>query len=182
MINKKFIGIVGSLRKGSYNRMLMSAFQKLVPPGVEIEVVEIGDFPLYNQDIESSAFPQEVQIVKDKIKKSDGVLIATAEYNRSIPGVLKNAIDWVSRPNGTNSFVGKKILICGASIGSIGTAVAQSHLKQILLFLDTKVLGQPEFYLGLASQKFNEQGDLIDQNTADHIQKIWNKFMKFCAE
>jgi len=112
-----------------------------------------------------------LRIIKNKIAGSDGVIFATPEYNRSTSGVLKNAIDWVSRPYGKNSFAGKKALVLGASMGPIGTAVAQSHLKQILLYLDMQVIGQPEFYLGTVQDKFDGAGNLTDENTKKHIVK-----------
>lgn len=167
---KKFIAISGSLREKSFNTYLLKAAQELAPEGVEIEIVSIKDFPLFNQDLETN-FPSVVQEVKDKIKNSDGVIFASPEYNRSMTGVLKNAIDWISRPYGANSFAGKTALVLGASPGMIGTAVAQSHLKHTLLYLDMKVIGQPEFCLGLAQDKFNEEGKLVDEKTREFLAK-----------
>lgn len=126
--------------------MLIKALAKLTPEEMQIEIAEIGDIPIYNQDDEA-AFPATAQALKDKIEKADGIIIATPEYNRSIPGVLKNAIDWASRPWGKNSFARKPVLVAGVSVGKIGTAVAQSHLRQIMLHLDAYVIGQPELYL-----------------------------------
>ena len=123
--NINIVGIVGSLRKNSYNRSLMSAVREKAPAGVSVEVLEIGGIPLFNQDNEMSDYPKEAQILKDKIKAADGVLVVTPEYNRSIPGVLKNAIDWTSRPYGTSPWIGKPVATMGATAGSIGTAVAQ---------------------------------------------------------
>ncbi len=164
------IAISGSLRKGSYNTMLLKEFSKLVPEGMQIEIVEIGNLPLYNSDDEAT-FPATAQALKDKIAVADGLIIATPEYNRSISGVLKNAIDWVSRPYGKNSFAKKPILVAGVSVGKIGTAVAQSHLRQIMLYLDADTVGQPELYLGPASEIFDEKGNLADSSTKELLMK-----------
>ena len=164
------IAISGSLRKGSYNTMLVKALAKLAPAGMQIEIAEIGNFPLYNSDDEA-AYPTVVQALKDKIALADGIIIATPEYNRSIPGVLKNAIDWLSRPYGKNSFARKPVLVAGVSGGKIGTAVAQSHLRQILLHLDANIIGQPELYLGPASEIFDGEGDITDDSTKELLTK-----------
>ena len=167
---KKFIAISGSLRNGSFNTNLLQAAIELAPEGVEIKMMEIGSLPMYNQDLEA-AFPQEAQMLKDAIEGADGVIFATPEYNRSIPSVLKNAIDWASRPWGQNSFAKKPILILGASVGPIGTAVAQNHLKTIMNYLDTHVVGQPEFYMGTAQDKFDATGKLTDESSREHLRK-----------
>ncbi len=127
--------------------------------------------PLYNADLEQQDFPEVVKELQEKIIASEGIIFATPEYNRSVPGVLKNAIDWISRPYGSNICAGKKALVLGATTGNTGTAVAQSHLKQILLALDMYVLGQPEFYLSFAQEKFDEQGNLTDEKTKEKIIK-----------
>lgn len=167
---KTIIAISGSLRKDSFNTNLLKAAQELAPAGFAIEILDIGNLPLYDTDLEV-AFPKAAQDLKDKIAASSGVIIATPEYNRSIPGALKNAIDWASRPYGKNSFAGKATLILGASIGPIGTAVSQSHLKQVMTYLDTNLVGQPEFYLGFAQEKFDATGKLIDEITRKHLKK-----------
>jgi len=164
------VALSGSLRKGSYNTMLVKALAKLAPAGMQIEIVEIGNLPLYNEDDEA-VFPAAAQELKNKIGAADGVIIATPEYNRSIPGVLKNAIDWISRPYGQNSFAGKAALIMGVTVGKIGTAVAQSHLKQIMVYLDTRVVGQPELYLGPAQELFDEEGNLTHDSTKELLVK-----------
>lgn len=172
MNNAKIIGLIGSLRKGSFNRMLMEATKQLAPQGVMVEIAEIGNLPLFNQDFEAN-YPKEAQELKDKIRAADSVIIATPEYNRSIPGVLKNALDWTSRPYGQSVWPGKPVAVMGASGGPIGTALAQAHLKQILLYLDANVLGQPEFFLGGAPGKFDKDGKLIDEATKQHIAKLF---------
>lgn len=164
------IAISGSLRKDSFNTSLLQALPALAPEGMQIEVVEIGNLPLYNQDDEA-AFPAAAQALKDKIEAADGVIISTPEYNRSIPGVLKNAIDWASRPWGQNSFAGKPVLTMGMSVGKIGTAVAQSHLRQILTYLDMQVIGQPEVYLGPVQELFDGEGNLTDSATKELLTK-----------
>lgn len=164
------IALSGSLRKGSYNTMLVRALQALAPEGMRIEIAEIRDLPLFNQDDEA-AFPAAAQALKNKIEAADGVIIATPEYNRSIPGALNNAIDWASRPWGKNSFAGKPVLTMGVSVGRIGTAVAQSHLRHILLYLDAIVIGQPELYLGPAQELFDESGALTHEETKQLLLK-----------
>jgi NAD(P)H-dependent FMN reductase len=173
---KKIIGIVGSLRAESYNKFLMQAVKENAPQSMEIEILDVT-LPLFNADLES-AFPIEATFFKEKIKAADGIIIATPEYNRSIPGVLKNAIDWASRPYGDNAFAGKPVFVMGASTGAIGTAVAQSHLKQILSYLDTRTMGQPEFYLGNAKEKFDAAGKLADEKTREYIIKGLEAFEK----
>lgn len=164
------VAISGSIRKDSFNTAVLRALQGLAPEGMQIEIAEIGNLPLYNSDDET-AFPAAAQTLKDKIEAADGVIIATPEYNRSISGVLKNAIDWASRPWGKNSFAGKKVLTLGISVGKIGTAVAQSHLRQIMVYLDAHVIGQPELYLGPASELFDEEGNLTDAATKENLTK-----------
>ncbi len=150
--------------------MLVKALAKLAPEDVQIEIANIGNLPIYNQDDEA-AFPASAQVLKDKIEKADGVIIATPEYNRSISGVLKNAIDWASRPWGKNSFVKKPVLIMGVSVGRVGTAVAQSHLKQIMIYLDADVIGQPELYLGPAQETFDNEGNITNAETKELLTK-----------
>ena len=164
------LAISGSLRKDSFNTALLRNLQALAPEGMQITIQDISAIPLFNQDDEAS-FPKEAQALKDAIEGADGIIIATPEYNRSIPGVLNNAIDWASRPWGKNSFTGKTVLTMGVSVGKIGTAVAQSHLRHILLYLDAKVIGQPELYLGPAHEIFDAEGNLTDASTREHLAK-----------
>lgn len=172
------VGIVGSLRKGSYNLALMNAFIKQAPEGVSIEIASIGDLPLFNEDLEVNAFPEAAQILKSKIESADAVIISTPEYNRGTSGVLKNAIDWISRPDGQNSLKGKLVLVVGASTGVRGADIAQYDLKRSLTYMNSKVIGQPEFFLGLAAEKFNEAGELIDVDTAKYIDKALDALLK----
>jgi len=164
------VAISGSLRKDSFNTMLLRSLQPLAPAGMDITIADISALPMYDQDAEAS-FPAAAQALKDAIEKADGIIIATPEYNRSIPGVLKNAIDWASRPWGKNSFAGKPVLVAGMSIGKIGTAVAQSHLKQVMVYLDARVIGQPELYLGPAQELFDAAGNLTEESTKDMLAK-----------
>lgn len=150
---------VGSLRAGSLNKKLAQNLERLASKDVRFDYVDLN-LPLYNTDLEST-FPESVEIIKQKVSAADGVLIITPEYNRSVPGVLKNAMDWVSRPYGDNSFDGKPLALAGASIGPIGTAVAQSDLRHIAGYLNMRLLGQPELYLNFAGQKFNDDGTIV---------------------
>lgn len=175
---KKFIAISGSLQKESFNTRVLKLVQDLAPEGVEIHQLDISALPMYNQDLEA-AFPQSAQLIKDAIENADGIIFATPEHNRSIPAALKNAIDWASRPWGHNSFAGKKVLVMGVTSGSIGTAVAQSHLKQILLYLDAKVIGQPEIYIGNIHEKTDTMGNITDEPTKEHIKKALHVLKDF---
>lgn len=164
------IAISGSLRKGSFNTALLRNLQALAPEGMQITIQDISAIPLFNQDDEA-AFPKEAQALKDAVEGADGIIIATPEYNRSIPGVLNNAIDWASRPWGKNSFTGKTVLTMGVSVGNIGTAVAQSHLRHILLYLNADLIGQPELYIGPAQAIFDAEGNLTDASTKEYLTK-----------
>ena len=150
---------VGSLRKDSFNRKFAAAVTRLAPLGFSFNLAEIGDLPLYNQDDDGNQAPA-VRRLKQQIQAADGLMFATPEYNRSIPGVLKNAIDHASRPKGASSWAGKPAGILGVSLGSIGTALAQQHLRAVLACLDVPVMGQPEIYLQLRDDTFGDDGDL----------------------
>ena len=167
----KILGIVGSLRKGSYNKALMRAAIEIVPVNAEIEVFDIGDIPVFNQDLENN----QAQIVKDfkaRIRSSDAILIATPEYNYSIPGVLKNAIDSASRPYGDNAFDGKPVAIMSASTGKIGGARAQYHLRQSFVFLNMFPINKPEVMLGEAEKNVDAQGKLTNEETRAVIKQL----------
>lgn len=166
------LGIVGSLRKQSFNRSLMTAFMNQKPEGVTMEIADIGTLPFFNEDDEA-AFPQSAQSLKTQVENADVIIIATPEYNRSVPGVLKNAIDWLSRPYGKNSFSGKKVFVVGASVGPVGASMAQYDLKKMLLHGNATVFGQPEFFLGTAGSKFDASGTLTDEATRAHITSAW---------
>jgi chromate reductase len=151
--------VVGSLRKESFNRMLASAIAKLAPPDFSFHQVQIGDLPLYNQDDDASP-ADSVKRLKREIADSQGLLFVTAEYNRSIPGVLKNAIDHASRPYGQSAWAGKPAGVIGVSVGPIGTSLAQQHLRNVLSYLDVPTLGQPEIFIQAKDGLFDEAGDI----------------------
>ncbi|UXI66862.1 NADPH-dependent FMN reductase [Tahibacter amnicola] len=167
----RVVGICGSLRKGSYNRALLEVARQVVPEGMTLEVVPIDDLPLYNGDVEAAGLPEAVQRFKQQVQAADAVLFATPEYNYSIPGVLKNAIDWGSRPTSDNSFRDKPMALMGASMGLLGTARSQYHLRQVAVFLDMHVLNKPEVFVGQAQNKFDAEGNLTDTATREHVQK-----------
>lgn len=170
------LGIVGSLRTHSYNKALMHAFVLEKPEGVMMEIADISVLPFYNEDSEVN-FPEAAQKLKTQIEQADLIIIATPEYNRSVPGVLKNAVDWVSRPYGTNSFSGKKVLVVGASSGAIGAALGQYDLKKMLLHGNASVFGQPEFFVGNAGSKCDAEGNLTDEATKEHIAGAWKAIL-----
>lgn len=151
--------IVGSLRKDSFNRKLANAIVRLAPSEFSFKQVEIGDLPLYNQDDDANQ-AESVKRLKREITSSQGLLFVTAEYNRSIPGVLKNAIDHASRPYGQNAWAGKPAGVLGASIGAIGTAIAQQHLRNVLAYLNVPTLGQPEAFIHAKEGLFDENGNI----------------------
>src|SRR5208283_1450956 len=165
------LGIAGSLRKTSYNRAALRAAQELVPPGVRLEIFDLEGIPLFNQDEEGPP-PERVGQFKQRIRAADAILIVTPEYNYSIPGVLKNAIDWASRPYGDNSWEGKPVAIMGASLGAQGTARAQYHLRQVFVFLNMYPLNKPEVMISNAAQRFDEKGNLKDEETKSYIQNL----------
>lgn len=164
---KKIIAFSGSLRKDSFNTRLLHVIKDMNI--VNMEIIDIALFPLFNSDLESD-FPAYVTEVKEKIIACDGVIFATPEYNRSVSGVLKNAIDWCSRPYGANSFADKNVFVFGASVGLTGSCAAQLHLKQILSYLDMKIVGQPELYISSVAQLFNEEGVLMDETTKEKLK------------
>ncbi len=166
----QILGICGSLRKGSYNHSALLAAQKLAPAGVTIATFDIGDLPLFNQDLEATP-PARVTELKAAIRAAEAVLIVTPEYNYSVPGVLKNAIDWASRPYGDSAWAGKPVAIMGASTGQFGTARAQYHLRQMSVFLDMYPLNQPEVMIANAAERFDKDGNLTDEPTKEFIRK-----------
>ncbi|MBD9483687.1 NAD(P)H-dependent oxidoreductase [Pseudomonas sp. PDM14] len=154
--------LVGSLRKASINRKLAEALAQLAPPSLKLQIVEIGDLPLYNEDIDAGSPPAAYSAFRDQLKAADAVLFVTPEYNRSVPGALKNAIDVGSRPYGQSAFGSKPGAVLSASPGAIGGFGANHHLRQSLVFLDIPVLQQPEAYLGGAGNFFDDGGKLND--------------------
>ena len=167
----KILGIAGSLRKDSYNKALLRAALEFVPEAAELEVFDLEGIPPFNEDLENQPV-EKVREFKAKIKAADAVLIATPEYNYSIPGVLKNAIDCASRPYGDNAFAYKPVAIMGASPGMIGTARAQYHLRQCFVFLSCFALNQPEVMVAFAREKIDKDGRVTDQKTREKIREL----------
>jgi chromate reductase len=177
------LGILGSLRKASFNRHALVAAQALVPAGAALEIFELEGIPPFNQDQEKQP-PTRVTELKAKVRAADAILFATPEYNYSIPGVLKNAIDWASRPYGDNAWQGKPVAVMGASVGILGSARAQYHLRQCFVFLNMYPVNQPEVLIASAAQRFNERGELTDDTARELIRKLlaellaWTKRLK----
>ncbi len=167
----KILGFAGSLRKDSYNRSLLRAALELMPKDAELEIFDLDGIPPFNQDLENQP-SEKVKEFKAKIRAADAVLIATPEYNYSIPGVLKNAIDCASRPYGDNAFEHKPVAIMGASIGMAGSARAQYHLRQCFVFLTCFALNQPEVMVPFAQEKIDKDGKVTDQKTRERIREL----------
>lgn len=165
------LGMVGSLRKGSFNKGLMEAARERLPEGVSLTVADIGRLPLFSEDLESD-MPPAARTLKQQVERADAILIATPEYNYSVPGVLKNAIDWASRPYGKNSFNNKPVAIMGTSIGMLGSGRAQYHLRQMFVFLNMHPVNQPEIMLPFASQNFDSEGKLTNETTGRLIKEL----------
>lgn len=175
MRQMKIAVLVGSVRENSLNRKLALAMMKLAPEDFVFTMLEISDLPLYNENNDVNQAPI-VKRLKAEIEAADGLIIATPEYNRSIPGVLKNAIDHASRPWGMNSFRGKPTGMLGVSIGVMGTSMAQQHLRNILAALDAPVLGQPEVYLLNSDSLFTESGE-IGAGSREFLQSWMDRFV-----
>lgn len=169
------IVIIGSLRKESINKKLVHALDKLNHPLLKFNIIDLNEIPIYNQDNETN-MPAAVVNLKKEVENSDGVLFVTPEYNRSIPGMLKNIIDWGTRPYGKNSWAKKPTGIIGMSVGTIGTAVAQSHLRSILVGLEASVLGQPEIYLVYKPDMFDDKNTITNEDTKKFLQGYLDKF------
>lgn len=167
----KILGFAGSLRKGSYNKAILRAAKDLVPEGSEIEIFDLEGIPPYNQDLDND-MPAKVKEFKEKIRNADALLIATPEYNYSVPGVLKNAIDWASRPPGANSFAGKPVAVMSASIGMLGGARAQYHLRQTFVYIDMYPVNRPEVMVPFAADKIDGQGNVTDAKTREKIEEL----------
>lgn len=167
----RILGFAGSLRKSSYNKGLLRAALELAPEDAKLVTFDLEGIPPFNQDLEKDP-PEKVREFKKSIKSADAILIVTPEYNYSIPGVLKNAIDWASRPYAENAFRGKPVAFMGASTGMLGTARAQYHLRQSCVFLEMIPINKPEVFVASADRKFDETGVLIDQETKEHVRKL----------
>jgi chromate reductase, NAD(P)H dehydrogenase (quinone) len=166
-------GIAGSLRAKSYNRALLRAAQELAPDGMEVRIFDrMADLPPFNDDVEAEGDPEPVQALKRAIGEADALLVATPEYNHGVPGVLKNAIDWASRPPRGSVLSGKPAAILGASPGATGTARAQSQLRQAFVFTQTPAVLQPEILVFRAHEKFDAEGRLTDEKTREFIGRL----------
>jgi len=177
---RKIAVIVGSLRKESFNRKMAKAMIAMAPPSLKLEIVEIGQLPHYNQDFDADP-PQEVKDFKGRIQQSDAVLFLTPEYNRSVPGVLKNAIDVGSRPYGKSAWNGKPAAIMSLSPGVIGAFGANHHLRQSLVFLNVPALQQPEAYISNADKLFDDSGKLNNASTREFLVKYLDAFAAWIA-
>jgi len=168
----RVLGIAGSLRAGSFNRALLRAAQELAPEGMEIRAFDITPIPLYNGDVEARGDPEPVTALKAAIREADALLIATPEYNYGVPGVLKSAIDWASRPPDKTPLRGKPAAIMGASPGPHGTVRAQLQLRQTFVFTQTPALLAPEVLIARAHEKFDKEGGLTDEATRGYVRKL----------
>jgi chromate reductase len=175
------ITICGSLRKGSYNRMLMNLLPSLAPAGTSLKLApSFADFPIYNADVQEKGFPASVTALADAVRAADGVIIVTPEYNFSTPGGLKNALDWVSRIK-DQPFAGKPVALQSCSQGPVGGARMQYHLRQTMIFLDAFTLNKPEIFVGNCASKFNDKGELTDETTRNFVKQQLEAFAKYIA-
>lgn len=165
--------IVGSISSGSINRRYAKALERLAPEGVRLVEIPIKELPMYSRDYDAD-FPRVARDFKQAIADADGVIIVTPEYSRSVPGVLKNALDWAARPGGEGVFPGKPVALTGTSQGAIGTALAQAHLKTIMLHLGARLLGQPEVYFQSREEIFGADGEITSEGTADMLSSFLN--------
>lgn len=174
----KVLAMVGSLRKGSYNKLALRAAMELKPRDMDIEVADIGALPLYDDDVREQGYPPVVQKLRDQVKAADAILFVTPEYNYSVPGVLKNAIDWASRPP-DQPLEGKPAAIMGASTGRLGTARAQYHLRQICVFVNVLPVNRPEVMISGAAKAFDADGRLTDEGARKLIGDLLVSLQKW---
>ena len=173
--------LVGSLRKASVNRRMAHALAKAAPQSLKLEIVEIGDLPLYNEDLEKGATPAAWTAFRDRVKGADAVLFVTPEYNRSVPGALKNAVDVGSRPYGSSVWNGKPGAVVSVSPGGVGGFGANHHLRQSFVYLNVLMLQQPEAYIGNAGELFDEAGEIKNPSTREFLQKFMQAFDAWAA-
>ena len=166
-----FVGLVGSVRQRSYNRLLLEAAREALPESAELEILDIAELPFYNQDLEEGGVPASVERLRERIKAADGIILATPEYNYSVPGVLKNAIEWASRPVGNAAMAGKPIALLGASTGLFGTVRAQLAWRQIFAGTNNPVVNRPEVLVAQADKKFDAEGRLVDESTRTFLRQ-----------
>jgi chromate reductase, NAD(P)H dehydrogenase (quinone) len=177
----KVVAFAGSLRRRSYNRALIDAARELAPEGMTIELIEIGDLPFYNADLEADGDPVSVVTFKASLYDADGILIATPEYNEGIPGVLTTAIDWGSRLPGRSPLAGKPVAMMGASPSQVGTARAQTHLRQLLTHTHARVLPPPELLVARAHERFDQDLRLTDEGTRKVLRDLLERFARWIA-
>jgi chromate reductase, NAD(P)H dehydrogenase (quinone) len=175
------LGLSGSLREQSYNRGLLRAAQEVAPPGMEIEVFDLHGIPVYDGDVERLGDPGPVKALKLAIDRADAVLIATPEYNYGIPGGLKNAIDWASRPPRYSVLDGKPVAVMGASTGIGGTANAQAQLRQTLMYPGAQTMPEPEVLVSKARDRFDAEGNLVDEETRESVHKLLDALVEWSA-
>jgi chromate reductase, NAD(P)H dehydrogenase (quinone) len=180
-VAERIVAFAGSLRRDSFNRALISAAQELAPEGMSIEPIQIGDLPFYNADVEAQGDPAAVARFKASLWETDGILIATPEYNDGIPGVLTTAIDWGSRLPGQSPLAGKPVAIMGASPSQIGTARAQLHLRQLLGHVQARVLPAPELLVARAHERFDKNLRLTDESTRKVLGDLLLRFSGWIA-
>lgn len=167
-------GISGSLRKGSFNTATLHAARQLAPSGLNIDIITLHDFPLFNEDVEAEGWPSPVQAVREQLKSVDGIIFAVPEYNYGMSGVLKNGIDWLSRPTGKGPIVGKPVGIVGASLSMIGTARAQEQVRQAAFYNKMPLLAEAEVLIANASSRFDSDGNLTDEDTRNFLRQMLN--------
>ena len=173
--------VVGSLRRESFNRQLAQAVTSLAPSDFTFEFIDIGSLPLYSQEYDAD-YPEAGKQLKQRIEAADALLFVTPEYNRSIPGVLKNAIDWGSRPWGTNSWRNKPGAVIGTSVGATGSALAQQHLRNVLAYLDVPTLGQPEVFIKHDPAVINEKGEILNDGTRKFLQTFVDRYVAWVKQ
>ena len=171
------VGVAGSLRGASYNRALLKAAQELAPAEMRIVIHDLAGLPLFNQDVEEAGIPESVALLRAAVASADGLLVVTPEYNHGVPGVMKNAIDWLSRPPRQSALDGKPAAIIGASPGMTGTARSQSQLRQSFVFTNTPVMPQPEVLVARAREKFDAEGRLTDESTRKFLAGFLERFI-----
>jgi len=177
----RIAGIAGSLRRNSYNKSVLRAAAKLAPKGSSLDLLDLDGIPGFNEDLEQD-FPPHAREFKVRVKAADAILIVTPEYNYSIPGLLKNAIDWASRPYGDSAWNAKPVAIMGASVGMLGTARAQYHLRQTFVFLNMFPLNQPEVMIANAAEKFDGHGNLTDAKTEQKIKELVDALVEWTTQ
>lgn len=172
----RVVGIAGSLRRASYNRALLCAAQQLAPPSLRIEIEELDDLPIFNADLDGASPPEAVARLRQAVQAADGLLLVTPEYNHGVPGVMKNAIDWLSQPLRESVLDGKPTALMGASTGLAGTARGQSQLRQAFVLTNTPAMLRPEVLVGRAQDKFDATGRLTDEGTRRFVASFLEQF------